>query len=253
MRNLRDIVTERLRISKNMKTDNITLSLWVRWYNSGNDRCIDEDEVTSQNIVDALSGNSNKKLSSIQLVEFYEKHKNYYLEDFKEEKQPTQTFPNGCIVNFNVDYLSFTYELVESFEDFIKTNKMVYERLSISKALSQKTITLETFVRWCESDINEIKKCKLTDKTLTDEDIYGNLNCRSARIRGLESEDDYVEFFQKHKNDTLEKLRQVDADDTYLNFEVGGIYFEIEIWGSFWIDMNNIFDINIEHKYLQQS
>ena len=84
MRNLKDIVTERLRISKNMKSTNITLSLWVRWYNSGNDRCIDEDELTSQNIVDALSGNSNKKLSSIQLVEFYEKHKNYYLEYFKE-------------------------------------------------------------------------------------------------------------------------------------------------------------------------
>ena len=49
MRNLKDIIIERLRISKNMKTDKITLSLWVRWYNSGNDRCIDEDELTSEN------------------------------------------------------------------------------------------------------------------------------------------------------------------------------------------------------------
>lgn len=128
---------------------------------------------------------------------------------------------------------------------------ILFERLIISKTLSQKTITLETFVRWCESSIKDIKQGKLTDEPLSNNDIYGNLKCSSAKIRGLESEDDYVEFFQKHKNDTLEKLCQVDADDTYLNFEVGGIYFEIEIWGSFWKDMNNIFDINIEHKHLQ--
>lgn len=250
MRNLKDIIIERLRISKNMKTDKITLSLWVRWYNSGNDRCIDEDELTSENIVDALSENSNKRLSAAQLIEFYDKHKNDYLEDFTEEKQPTQTFPNSCIVSFTIVNLTFKYELVQSFEDFIKTN--IHEHLSISKVLSQKTITLETYVRWCESDIKDIKQCKLTDKTLIDDDIYGNLNCRSARIRGLESEDDYVKFFQKHKNDNLENLCQTDADnDTYLKFEVGGIYFEIEIWGSFWKDMNNIFDINIEHKRLQ--
>lgn len=128
---------------------------------------------------------------------------------------------------------------------------ILFERLVLSKTKSQNTITLETYVRWCESDINDIRQNRLTDKTLTNDDIYGNLKCNSAKIRGLKSEDDYVEFFKKHKNDSLEKLRQVDGDDTYLSFEVGGIYFGFEIWGSFWKDMNNIFDINIEHKHLQ--
>lgn len=122
MKRISTYITERLFISKNKNTTDITLSLWVRWYNSGNDRCIDEDELTTENIVDALSENSNKRLSAAQLVEFYDKHKNDYLEDFTEEKQPTQTFPNSCIVSFTIDNLTFKYELVQSFEDFIKTN-----------------------------------------------------------------------------------------------------------------------------------
>lgn len=120
MKSLQHHIIERLVLSKNKKTTDITLSLWVRWYNSGNDRCMDEDELTTENIVSALADNSNKKLSAIQLVEFYDKHKSDYLEDFKEEKTPTQTFQNDCIVSFTVGDLSFRYELVVSFEDFVK-------------------------------------------------------------------------------------------------------------------------------------
>lgn len=120
MKSLQHHIIERLVLSKNKKTTDITLSLWVRWYNSGNDRCIDEDEVTTENIVSALADNSNKKLSSIQLVEFYDKHKDDYLEDFEEKKQPTQTFHRACNVSFTVGDLSFRYELVVSFEDFVK-------------------------------------------------------------------------------------------------------------------------------------
>ena len=125
MRNLKDIVIERLRISKNMKSDNITLSLWVRWYTSPISDTLDiiaDKDLNTEDIVSALLGNSNRRLNDRELVEFYDKYKDDFIEDFKEIKTPTTTYPDAVDITFKIGDLKFDYSLTVSFEDFIKTN-----------------------------------------------------------------------------------------------------------------------------------
>lgn len=127
----------------------------------------------------------------------------------------------------------------------------ITERLILSKnKKTNDSITLETFIRWCESSMYDIDHNKLIDKTLFDKnDIYDNLECETAKQSGLISKDDYFDFYENHKNDYLENLVQVDSRErVYLSFYVGGINFYVHTFGSFSKDMKKLFNINIKEK-----
>ena len=130
-------------------------------------------------------------------------------------------------------------------------NTYITERLILSKnKKSNDYITLETFIRWCESSMYDIDHNKLIDKTSFDKkDIYDNLECKTANQAGLMTEADYFDFYENHKNDYLENLVQdVGREKVYLSFDVGGINFYVHIFGSFSKDMKNLFDINIKER-----
>lgn len=132
-----------------------------------------------------------------------------------------------------------------------RINDYIIERLVLIKDKKPITsITLETFVRWCETSMHEIDNNKLTDNTSFDKkDIYDNLECKTAKQSGLFSEDDYLNFYEKHKNDYLENLVQFNGTEkSYLSFDVGGINFYVYIWGSFSDDMEKLFNINVKNK-----
>lgn len=132
-----------------------------------------------------------------------------------------------------------------------RINDYITERLVLVKDKKPITsITLETFVRWCETSMHEIDNNKLTDNTSFDKkDIYDNLECKTAKQSGLLSEDDYLNFYENHKNDYLENLVQFNGTEkSYLSFDVGGINFYVYIWGSFSDDMEKLFNINVKNK-----
>lgn len=123
MKSLRRLITERLILSKHRKPTDITLSLWVRWYStpiSDNLEIFDDKDLDTELIISALTGNSNKRLNGRQLVNFYYKHKNDYIEDFKEVKAPIKNYPNAADISFKISGLKFDYSLTVSFEDFVK-------------------------------------------------------------------------------------------------------------------------------------
>lgn len=123
MKSLQHHITERLILSKNKKTYDITLSLWVRWYTSpiSDDlNIIDEKHLVAEDIVSALLGNSNKTLNAQELVEFYDTYKDEPIEDFKEVKAPLKDYPNAADVSFKIGGLKFDYSLTVSFEDYLK-------------------------------------------------------------------------------------------------------------------------------------
>lgn len=123
MKSLRRLITERLILSKNRKPTDITLSLWVRWYStpiSDNLEIFDDKDLDTELIISALTGNSNKRLNGRQLVNFYYKYKNDYIEDFKEVKTPIKNYPNAADISFKIGGLKFDYRLTVSFEDFVK-------------------------------------------------------------------------------------------------------------------------------------
>jgi hypothetical protein len=123
MKKIKEYITERLVLSKNRTSTDITLSLWVRWYStpiSNNLDILDDKDLDAEHIVSALLSNSNKRLNEHQLIEFYDKYKDDLVEDFKEVKVPTSTHPNAADVTFKIGNLKFDYSLTVSFEDFIK-------------------------------------------------------------------------------------------------------------------------------------
>ena len=123
MKSLQHHITERLILSKNKKTQDITLSLWVRWYTSPISDTLDiiaDKDLNTEDIVSALLGNSNRRLNDRELVEFYDKYKDDFIEDFKEIKTPTTTYPDAADITFKIGDLKFDYSLTVSFEDFIK-------------------------------------------------------------------------------------------------------------------------------------
>lgn len=123
MKEINTYITERLILSKNKKTIDITLSLWVRWYTSPISDTLDiiaDKDLNAEDIVSALLGNSDKRLNERQLIEFYDEYKDDLLEDFKEVKCATSQFPNGADITFKIGGLKFDYSLTVSFEDFIK-------------------------------------------------------------------------------------------------------------------------------------
>jgi hypothetical protein len=123
MKSLQHHITERLVLSKNRTSTDITLSLWVRWYStpiSNNLDILDDKDLDAEHIVSALLANSNKRLNEHQLIEFYDKYKDDLLEDFEEVKVPTARFHNAADVSFKIGGLKFDYSLTVSFEDFLK-------------------------------------------------------------------------------------------------------------------------------------
>lgn len=132
-----------------------------------------------------------------------------------------------------------------------KIKEYITERLILSKTKkSNDSITLETFVRWCETSMYDIDRNKLIDKTSFDKiDIYDALECETAKQSGIISEDDYLDFYEKYKYDYLENLVQIDGrEKSYISFEVGGINFYVHVFGSFSKDMKKLFNINIKEK-----
>ena len=130
-------------------------------------------------------------------------------------------------------------------------NTYITERLILSKnKKTNNSITLETFVRWCETSMYDIDRNKLIDKTSFDKiDIYDALECETAKQSGIISEDDYLDFYEKYKYDYLENLVQIDGKEkSYISFEVGGINFYVHVFGSFSKDMKKLFNINIKEK-----
>lgn len=123
MKSLQHHITERLVLSKNRTSTDITLSLWVRWYStpiSDSLDILDEKDLDAEHIVSALLSNSNKRLNERQLIEFYDKYKDDLLEDFEEVKVPTVRFHNAADISFKIGGLKFDYNLTVSFEDFLK-------------------------------------------------------------------------------------------------------------------------------------
>ena len=123
MKRISTYITERLILSKTKKTQDITLSLWVRWYStpiSDNLDIFDEKDLDTEHIVSALLGSSNKRLNAQELIDFYDEYKDNFVEDFKEVKVPTTTHPDAADITFKIGGLKFDYSLTVSFEDFIK-------------------------------------------------------------------------------------------------------------------------------------
>lgn len=132
-----------------------------------------------------------------------------------------------------------------------RINDYITERLVLSKDKKPITsITLETFIRWCESTGNDIDNNKLTDNTsFNKNDICDNLECKTAKQSGLITNNDYFDFYEKHKYDYLENLVQFNGTEkAYLSFDVGGINFYVYIWSSFSDDMEKLFNINVKNK-----
>lgn len=135
-----------------------------------------------------------------------------------------------------------------------KIKEYIIERLILSKNKksndSTDSITLETFVKWCETSMYDIDRNKLIDKTTFDKiDIYDALECETAKQSGIISEDDYFDFYENYKHDYLENLVQIDGiGKSHVSFDVGGINFYVHVFGSFSKDMKKLFDINIKEK-----
>lgn len=130
MKKIKEYITERLILSKNKKPNNITLSLWVRWYSSPISDNLDifaDKDLNTEDIVSALLGNSDRRLNAQQLVDFYDKYKDDFLEDFKEVKVPTTAYPDATDITFKIGGLKFDYSLTVSFEDFIKKYNEQYQ------------------------------------------------------------------------------------------------------------------------------
>lgn len=89
MRNLKDIIIERLVLSKNKKTPDITLEEFVRWYHSDkkSNKLIDIDELDEQDILEATDyprNWENTNITSEEAFNKYYKNKDEMLTDIHE-------------------------------------------------------------------------------------------------------------------------------------------------------------------------
>lgn len=120
MKQLKDILVERLVLSKNKSR--LTLGVFVRWYASPRGKPpLDTDDIDRSSIKGALEDNDKDITSSIQLVRFYNEHKDDSLLDLKEEIIENPSYPTVYRVSFMVDDVYFTINLTESFEEYLKT------------------------------------------------------------------------------------------------------------------------------------
>jgi hypothetical protein len=119
MKQLKDILFERLVLSKHKKNNDITLSLWVRWYGTppkDGYNIIPEKNINAEHICNAITHNNAVKMGFDDAIDFYDKHKDDYLEDFNEIKKDKSAYN----INFTINGIQFSYLLSESFEEFIK-------------------------------------------------------------------------------------------------------------------------------------
>ena len=121
MKQLKDILFERLVLSKNKSSASLTLGDFMRWYAGpkGKPPLDTDDDIVSTDIKSALEDN-DKGIENSQLVRFYNKHKDDSLLDLKEEIIQKSTYPTIYQVSFIVDDVYFTVHTSESFEEFIK-------------------------------------------------------------------------------------------------------------------------------------
>lgn len=122
MKDLKDILLERLVLSKNKSASSITLGDFMRWYAAdvGKPPLDTDDDIVSADIKLALDDN-DKGIENSQLVRFYNKHKNDSLLDLKEEIIQKSTYQTIYQVSFMVDDVYFTVRTSESFEEYLKT------------------------------------------------------------------------------------------------------------------------------------
>lgn len=119
MKQLKDILFERLVLSKHKKNNDITLSLWVRWYGTppkDGYNIIPEKNINAEHIFNAITHNNAVEMGFDDAIDFYDKHKDDYLEDFIETKKDKSSYN----INFTIQGIQFSYLLSESFEEFIK-------------------------------------------------------------------------------------------------------------------------------------
>ena len=121
MKQLKDILFERLVLSKNKSSASLTLGDFMRWYASPEGKPpLDIDATIDPLIIKTALEDNDKDIQYNHLVSFYNKHKTDSLIDFNEEIIKIRTYPTSYRVSFIVDNVCFTINLSESFEDFIK-------------------------------------------------------------------------------------------------------------------------------------
>lgn len=119
MKNLKDIILERLVLSKNKKTPDITLEEFVRWYHSdkNGNYLVDIDELDEQDILEALDyprSFGDVPIISEEAFEEYYKNKNKNLEYIKETHKG-----NYYYVEFVAGDLDLEVRCPWSFIDFL--------------------------------------------------------------------------------------------------------------------------------------
>ena len=119
MRNLKDIILERLVLSKNKKTPNITLEEFVRWYHSdkNGNYLVDINELDEQDILEALDyprSFGDVPIISDEAFEEYYKNKDKNLEYIEETHKG-----NYYWVSFVAGDLDLEVRCPWSFIDFL--------------------------------------------------------------------------------------------------------------------------------------
>lgn len=119
MRNLKDIILERLVLSKNKKTPDITLEEFVRWYNSdkNGNYLVDINELDEQDILEALDyprSFGDVPTISDEAFEEYYKNKDKNLEYIEETHKG-----NYYWVSFVAGDLDLEVRCPWSFIDFL--------------------------------------------------------------------------------------------------------------------------------------
>lgn len=119
MRNLKDIILERLVLSKNKKTPDITLEEFVRWYHSdkNGNYLVDINELDEQDILEALDyprSFGDVPIISDEAFEEYYKNKDKNLEYIEETHKG-----NYYWVSFVAGDLDLEVRCPWSFIDFL--------------------------------------------------------------------------------------------------------------------------------------
>lgn len=122
MKQLKDILFERLVLSKNKSSASLTLGDFMRWYAAPEGKPpLDIDATIDPLIIKTALEDNDKDIQYNHLVSFYNKHKDDVLIDLKEEIIiKKQSYPTWYRISFTVDNVYFTINLSESFEEFIK-------------------------------------------------------------------------------------------------------------------------------------
>jgi hypothetical protein len=119
MRNLKDIIFERLVLSKNKKTPDITLEEFVRWYHSdkNGNRLVDIDELDEQDILEALD--YPRSWGDVPII-FDEAFEEYYKNKDKILENIDETHKGGYYyVSFVAGDLDLEVRCPWSFIDFL--------------------------------------------------------------------------------------------------------------------------------------